>query len=149
MSFLSSMDIAASALSAQRTRMDIIAQNIANADTIKTQDGTPYRRQLVVFQEKKTFKSYLSDASTSSKTSPSEKLEGVEIAKVIKDETPFTPVYDPTNPQADADGYIYMPNVDKTKETVDAMAASNSYNANITALNAIKAMAAKALEIGK
>ena len=150
MSFLSSMDIAASALSAQRTRMDIIAQNIANADTIKTEDGTPYRRQLVVFQEKKSFKSYLGDASSSlSDGSSSTKLEGVQIAKVIKDETPFTPVYDPTNPQADKDGYIYMPNVDKTKETVDAMAATSSYNANLTALNAIKAMASRALDIGK
>jgi len=146
MSFLSSMDISASALSAQRTRMDIIAQNIANADTIQTEDGTPYRRQMVVFEEKKTFKSFLNDASAANSA---EKLSGVKIAKVIKDETPLTPVYEPTNPLADADGYIYMPNVDKTKETIDAMAATNSYNANTTALNAIKAMASKALEIGK
>lgn len=142
MSFLSSMEISASALSAQRTRMDIIAQNIANADTTKTADGTPYQRQLVVFEEKKTFKSYLTESK--SKTS----MAGVKITEVIKDETPFTPVYDPTNPDADEDGYIYMPNVDKTKESIDAMAASNSYNANVTALNAIKAMASKALEIG-
>lgn len=143
MSFLSSMDISASALSAQRTRMDIIAQNIANADNYKTEDGTPYRRQLVVFEEKKTFKSYLTESKTKTK------LAGVEIASVIKDETPFTPVYDPDNPAADENGYIYMPNVDKTKETIDAMAASNSYSANITALNVIKAMASKALEIGR
>ncbi len=143
MSFLSSMDICASALSAQRTRMDIIAQNIANADTIKTEDGKPYQRQLVVFQEKKNFKSYLTTASTK------EKLAGVKIVKVIKSETPATPVYDPTNPDADEDGYIYMPNVDKTKATIDQMAATSSYNANVTALNAIKAMASKAMEIGK
>jgi flagellar basal-body rod protein FlgC len=143
MSFLSSLDISASALSAQRTRMDIIAQNIANADTIKTEDGTPYRRQLVVFEEKNSFKSYLGESRKKARPA------GVKIAAVIKDESPLTPVYDPTNPEADENGYIYMPNVDKTKETIDAMAASNSYNANITALNAIKAMASKALEIGK
>ncbi len=143
MSFLSSLDISASALSAQRTRMDIIAQNIANADTIKTEDGTPYRRQLVVFEEKNSFKSYLDGSRKKAKPA------GVRIAAVIKDESPLTPVYDPTNPEADENGYIYMPNVDKTKETIDAMAASNSYNANVTALNAIKAMASRALEIGK
>lgn len=143
MSFIRSMDIAASALTAQRTRMDIIAQNIANADTYKTQDGTPYRRQLVVFEEKKTFQSYLTENKTK------RKLGGVQIAEVIEDQTPLTPVYEPDNPEADEDGYIYMPNVDKTKETIDAMAATNSYNANVTALNAIKAMASKALEIGK
>ena len=145
MSFLSSMDISASALSAQRTRMDIISQNIANADTIKTSDGTPYRRKLVVFEEKKAFKAYLSDAYGKAKSGPG----GVAITKIVEDQTPLTPVYDPSNPEADADGYIYMPNVDKTKETIDAMAATNSYNANVTALNAIKAMASKALEIGK
>lgn len=143
MSFIKSMDISASALTAQRTRMDIIAQNIANADTYKTEDGTPYRRQLVVFEEKKTFQSYLTENKTK------RNLAGVQIAAVIKDESPLTPVYEPDNPEADEEGYIYMPNVDKTKETIDGMAASNSYSANVTALNAIKAMAAKALEIGK
>lgn len=97
----------------------------------------------MVFEEKNSFKSYLGESRKKARPA------GVKIAAVIKDESPLTPVYDPTNPEADENGYIYMPNVDKTKETIDAMAASNSYNANITALNAIKAMASKALEIGK
>ena len=143
MSFLSSLDISASALSAQRTRMDIISQNIANQATTKTSDGTPYRRQLVVFEEDKSFKQYLSDGSKKLK------LSGVKIAAVVDDETPFTPVYEPTNPDADEDGYIYMPNVDNTKEQIDLLAATNSYSANITAMNATKTMAQKALELMK
>lgn len=143
MSFLRSLDISASALTAQRTRMDIIAQNLANADTYKTESGEAYRRQLVVFEEKKTFESYLTENKVK------KNLGGVKITQVIEDESPLTPVYDPDNPAADENGYIYMPNVDKTKESIDAMAATNSYNANVTALNALKAMASKALEIGK
>ena len=143
MSFLSSLDISASALSAQRTRMDIISQNIANQATTKTSDGTPYRRQLVVFEEDKIFKKFLSDGSKKLK------LSGVKVAAVVKDETPFTPVYDPTNPDADENGYIYMPNVDNAKEQIDLLAATNSYSANLTAMSATKAMAQKALELMK
>ena len=143
MSFLSSLDISASALSAQRTRMDIISQNIANQATTKTSDGTPYRRQLAVFEEDKSFKKFLSDGSKKLK------LSGVKVAAVIKDETPFTPVYDPTNPDADENGYIYMPNVDNAKEQIDLLAATNSYSANLTAMSATKTMAQKALELMK
>lgn len=141
MSFLSSLDISASALSAQRTRMDIISQNIANQSTTKTEDGTPYRRQLVVFEEDTDFKKYLSNNKTKTQ------LSGVKISKIIKDESPFKPVYDPTHPDADENGYIYMPNVDNSKEQIDMLAASNSYTANLTALNAMKSMAQKALSI--
>lgn len=143
MSFINSLDISASALSAQRTRMDIISQNIANQSTTKTSDGTPYRRQLVVFEEDKSFKKALTDSSEKLK------LSGVKVAKIIKDETPLKPVYDPTNPDADENGYIYMPNVDNTKEQIDLMAATNSYSANVTAMNAVKSMAMKALELMK
>lgn len=143
MSFLSSMDIAGSALSAQRTRMDIISQNIANATTTKTEDGTPYRRQMVVFQEKQTFDKYLTDGVYR------RKLAGVRIAEVVKDETPLTPVYNPEHPDADEDGYIYMPNVDNTKEQLDLMTATDSYTASLSALSAIKVMTNAALEIGR
>lgn len=143
MSFLSSLDIAASALSAQRTRMDIISQNISNAQTTRTEDGTPYRRQLVVFQEKKTFKQYLGENRAHVRNA------GVRVAKVVKDETPLIPVYDPTHPDADENGYYYMPNVNIAKENIDLMAATNAYSSNITAMNAVKAMANKAMEIIK
>lgn len=143
MSFLTSLDIGKNALSAQRLRLDIISQNIANAETTKTSDGGPYRRQLVVFEEKKSFKNILGEKRGQIS------YDGVTVAKVIKDESPFVPVYDPTNPDADEDGYVNMPNVDITKETLDLLAATRSYDANITALNAVKAMASRALQIGK
>lgn len=143
MSFLNSLDIGRHALSAQRLRMDIITQNIANAQTTRTEDGTPYRRQEVVFEEQKSFKRLLGDRT--------KKLnyEGVTVAQVVKDDSDFTPVYDPTHPDADENGYVMMPNVDKTKEMLDLMAASRSYEANVTAVNAVKAMASKALTIGR
>lgn len=143
MAFLSSLDISASALTAQRTRMDIISQNIANQETYKTEDGTPYKRQLVVFEEKKTFKEVLG------RKTHEMKYAGVEVAKIVEDQTELTPIYDPTHPDADEDGYIYKPNVDNTKEQIDLLAATNAYNASVTALSATKGMASKALEIFK
>lgn len=143
MSFLSSLDIGKSALSAQRLRVDIITQNIANAETTRTSDGGPYQRQLVVFEEKTSFQNVLSQKLHK------QNFEGVTVAKVIKDTTPFDSVYDPTNADADENGYVLMPNVDKTEETLDLMAATRSYEANITALNAVKAMASRALQIGR
>lgn len=143
MSFLSSLDIAGSALSAQRTRMDIISQNIANQETYRTEDGTPYKRQLVVFEEDKDFKKILGEKTTKAKYS------GVKVSKIVEDEAPLTPIYDPSHPDADEDGYIYKPNVDNTKEQIDLLAATNAYNANVTALSAVKGMASKGLEIFK
>ncbi len=170
MSFLSSLDISKNALSAQRLRMDVITQNIANAETTRTEDGGPYVRQLVVFEERKSFDTHLSEQSNklkfSSDTSQSileansrldnfieqantMHYEGVTVDAVIKDDTPLTPIYDPSHPDANEDGYVLMPNVNRTEENLDLMAATQSYNANITALNAIKSMASKALSIGK
>lgn len=143
MSFLTSMDISKNALSAQRLRMDIITQNIANAETTKTEDGGPYRRQMVSFAEKKSFKKILGE------TQGKYCYDGVTVAAVVKDDAPFKPVYNPSHPDADENGYVLMPNVNKTVETLDLMAATRSYEANITALNAIKSMASKALSIGK
>ena len=144
MSFLNTMDITASALTAGRFRMDIIAQNLANIDTTRTETGDPYRRKLVVYQERgMTFAKALDNATEKASGG------GVRVADVIEDESEFIPVYDPAHPDADEDGYILKPNVDRAEESVDLMAASHSYNANITALNVIKAMASKATEIMK
>ncbi len=151
MSFLSTMDITTSALTAERLRMDVIAQNIANIDTTQTPDGEPYRRQLVVFQERElNFQSALErEASRISGASSgtSEAGGGVRVAEVIEDPSDFVPVYNPTHPDADEDGYVLMPNVDRAEENIDLMAATHSYNANITTLNIIKAMAMKAAEL--
>ena len=148
MSFINSLDIGASALSAQRLRMDVISQNIAMSDAYATEEGDAYRRQMVVFMEKKTFADTLED-QVSRRHSSKYRLSGVKVTQVVEDETPLVPVYDPENPAADEEGYIYMPNVDKTKESMDMLAAQRSYEANASAIAAVKAMLTKAMELGK
>lgn len=148
MAFLGSLDIAGSALTASRLRMDVISENIANASTTRTQQGGPYRRKMVVYrpaEDGSDFRSALDGELGASSRAPG----GVEVAGIVEDRTPSTPVYDPANPDADARGYVQMPNVDVTKEMLDMMAVNRAYTANINALNAVKGMAGKALEIWK
>ena len=148
MSFLSSMDISGSALTAQRFRMDIISQNIANSSTTRTAEGDPYKRKLVVFEERAgTGASFGNILSNSMKSY--NKLSGVRVKEVVEDDTPGTPVYKPSHPDADENGYVMMPNVNTTEEMLDLMAASSAYDANLTALNAIKSMAMSALNISR
>lgn len=143
---LDSLNISASGLTAQRLRMDIISENIANIDTTKTESGGPYKRKMVVFASKgqNNFKDILVKNLTDPKY-----MGGVEATQIVEDEEGFKLVYDPEHPDADADGYVKMPNVDTLKETVDMMEAYRAYQANITALNTAKQMAVKALEIGR
>lgn len=148
MNFGSSFGISASALTAQRLRMDVISSNIANAETTRASvvDGkaVPYKRKLVVLEatESDNFSNILNSKMNSSN-------EGVKVQSIVEDSSPLKPVYNPSHPDADAKGYVYMPNVDITKEMVDMLSASRSYEANITMLNASKAMVSKALEIGR
>lgn len=144
MGFLNSLNITGSALTAERFRMDIIGQNLSNIETTMTAEGTPYRRKQVVFEERgMTFKNAL-DSERS-------KIDGggVRVKEVTESQEDFVPVYNPTHPHADENGYVMMPNVDRTEETVDLMAAATAYSANLTALNVMKSMTMKALEIGK
>lgn len=145
MAFLNSMNISGSALTAQKLRLDIISENIANSDTTRTPGGGPYARKTVVFEpiKNETFKSILSGEVSKSYQG------GVKVSNIIVDETSFKTVYNPSHPDADERGYVNMPNVDTLKETVDTMSATRSYEANVTAFNAIKMMALKALEIGR
>lgn len=146
MGYFSALDVGASALTAQRFRMDIISQNIANANTTKTDKGTPYRRQDVLFEEKAAggkFSDYLSDSSKALVGS------GVRVAKVVEDQTAFKKVYDPGNPEANAEGYVEMPNVDIITEMVNMISATRAYEANVTSINTSKSIASKALEIGR
>jgi len=142
-------DISASALTAQRFRMDVISSNMANADTTrgKLVDGrwVPYQRKMVTMEAKEQapFSQYLNQSMRDLTG------EGVRVSRVFDDEAPFKQVYNPTHPDADERGYVQMPNVDILKEMVDLMSATRSYEANVTALNATKAMVSKALEIGK
>lgn len=147
MGYFSSLDISASGLTAQRLRMDTISQNIANANTTRTEDGTPYRRKSVIFQERADgvpFSEYLTAASR-------EKIagNGVRVAKIVEDGTPFKKVYDPGHPDADTEGYVEMPNVDIITEMVNMISATRAYEANVTSINTTKSLALKALEIGR
>ena len=146
MGFLSSLEISASGLTAQRLRMDVVAENITNVDTTQTDTGEPYRRKYVVFSEKQDaqspFSAYLDDTGAEKAGS------GVRVSEIGEDQSDFKLKYDPTNPGANADGYVEKPNVDLAQEMVDMMSAYRSYEADVTAFNATKDMAVKALEIG-
>jgi flagellar basal-body rod protein FlgC len=145
MGFFGSLDIGASGLTAQRVRMDIISQNIANVNTTRTEDGTPYRRKDVLFEERTgSFSDVL--AAASDKISNG---KGVRVTNIVEDTSEFKKVYDPGHPDADEDGYVNMPNVDVVTEMVNMISATRSYEANVTSINATKSMAMKALEIGK
>ena len=148
MAFLSSLNISGSALTAQRQRLDIIAENISNMDTTRTENGGPYRRKTVVFEafEEGSFKGAL-DRAYGSGNLPEN--AGVRVSEIAEDESPLKMLYDPSHPDANEQGYVEMPNVEMLQEMIDAMSASRSYEANITAINAIKLMASKALEVGR
>lgn len=142
-------DISASALTAQRMRMDVISSNITNAESTRGSyvngQFQPYKRKMVVLEPlQQSFSSLLN-----TQLGRKESLQGVRVAQIKEDQTPSKLVYNPTHPDADANGYVNMPNVDIAKEMVDMIAASRAYEANITALNATKSMFVKALEIGK
>lgn len=137
----SAINVSASALAANRARMDIIAQNIANADTVGTDETDPYRRRVVTLSavgENQTFEDYLSGKRVT---------PGVEVSAVDTDASPFRTVYDPDSPYADENGYVTMSNVDTTQEMLDLLSASRAYEANLTALNATKSLLTKTLEI--
>ncbi|MEG2930484.1 MAG: flagellar basal body rod protein FlgC [Ruthenibacterium sp.] len=148
MAFLSSLDIVGSALTAERHRTDTILQNIANADTLISENGEPYRRKQVVLQERPLDFHDMLDKAQGGSGSPVG-AGGVRVAQVVESDRDFRPVYDPTNPLADEQGYVMHPNVDTTEEMVDLMAASNAYEANLTALTVMKAMINKTLDLNK
>lgn len=148
MGLFSSFEISSSALTAQRLRMDVISQNIANASTTRTEDGSPYRRRMVVFQERSggaPFASYLSEAGRQRLGIGS----GVRVSAIVEDQSPFREIYDPGHPDANEAGIVQMPNVDTVTEMVNMISATRAYDANVTAMNATKSMAIKALEIGR
>ena len=140
MRLFNSFAISASGLTAERLRMDLISSNIANINTTRTAEGGPYKRKVAVFAEKLEQEIKKNSKATG---------KGVEVVGIYEDQSPDKLVYDPTHPDADEQGYVHMPNVNVVTEMVDLITASRSYEANITALNAAKAMALKALEIGR
>lgn len=146
MGLFQSFDISASGMTAQRFRTDVIAENVANVNTTSTADGTPYRRKIVTFEEKETspFSQVLH------KTRQGLAGNGVKVSKVTEDyETDFIMEYDPSNPDADENGYVSYPNVNIVTEMTNLIDASRSYEANVTAFDASKQIAQAGLQIGK
>jgi len=147
MSIFKAIDISSSGLTAQRLRMDIISENIANANTTRTESGGPYRRKVVVFESregKDAFSGILQNSIRQQKTG-----EGIRVAGIAEDSSPFKTVYDPNHPDANAEGYVLLPNVNIVTEMVNMISATRSYEANVTAIKASKDIALKALEIGR
>lgn len=147
MDFLSSFNISGSGLTAQKLRMDVISQNIANSQVTRTQNGVPYRRKMTVLSSVEgspslSFKNELSKAMTI-------KPGGVQVSRIVEDQSDFLPVHDPGHPDANEEGYVMLPNVNTAQEMIDMLSASRAYESNVTALNATKAMVLKALEIGR
>ncbi|MCH4193396.1 MAG: flagellar basal body rod protein FlgC [Butyrivibrio sp.] len=147
MGIFDSFNINASGLTAQRYRMDIISQNLANANTTRTEDGTPYVRKVVTFAEKDSqtpFSKVLNSATDRYSG------DGVKVSSVSDDTwTPMNTVYEPSNPDADANGYVTYPNVNTVTEMTNLIDASNSYQANATAFTASKDIASRGLQLGQ
>ena len=155
MGFYDSFEISASGLSAERLSMDVIANNIANANTTRTPQGGAFKRQLVVFAQKPGAADPSSDPSDPSSdaydpnAAPKAQVEGVQALGIINDQSPDRLEFDPSNPEADARGYVHYPNVQVVKEMVDMMAASRAYEANVAAIQENRNMNNSAISLLK
>jgi flagellar basal-body rod protein FlgC len=140
MSTLSSaINASASALNAERTRIEVAVSNLANAESTRGADGEPYRRRDVVLTSDRSFESALGEAGA----------VGVKVAAVVEDQEPFKRRYDPSHPDADTNGFVAMPNVDTPEEMVNMLSASRAYQANLTAIGLIRDLVQRSLELGK
>lgn len=147
MKVFASMAVSASALSAEKMRIDNISQNVANINTTRTPEGGPYQRRRVVFSEmlqESQLNRFVRLPSRGGNNGA-----GVQVSAVIRDEAPARIVHDPSHPDADEDGYVAMPNIDVVNEMVDLITASRAYETNVQVLNVTKSLAMKALEIGR
>jgi flagellar basal-body rod protein FlgC len=151
-SFFSALRTSASGLTAQRLRMDLISNNIANAETTRTAEGGAYRRQVALFTPRVEGRASFFDLLRGS-VQPGQpgapSLEGVQTVQIAQDQAPMRMVLDPSHPDANEDGYVEYPNVNPVTEMTDMLSATRSYEANVTVLNAAKAMAQRALDIGR
>ena len=157
MSFLSTMNIIGSGITAQHLRLDVISENVTNINTTRTGDGGPYRRKVVVFEAqsggRNTFRQAMAEAQFRLNGMVSnagyENTGGVRVVNIAEDQSDFKLKYDPTDPDANEEGYVELPNVDLVKEITDAMAASQAYSADVTAFNVLKSVICSGLEIGR
>lgn len=149
MGLFDAIDIAGSGLSAERLRMDVTSENLANAQTTRGADGQPYRRKEVVLQEaaggaRATFASALEGAMSRTGAAPS---RGVQVAAIVQDSAPNRRVYDPGHPDAGQDGYVELPNVNTVTEMVELISSSRAYEANATAMQTAKSMFTRTLDL--
>lgn len=157
MSFLSTMNIIGSGITAQHLRLDVISENVTNINTTRTGDGGPYRRKVVVFEaqsgSRNAFRQAMAEAQFRLGGMVSnagyENTGGVRVVNIAEDQSDFKLKYDPTDPDANEEGYVELPNVDLVKEITDAMAASQAYSADVTAFNVLKNVISSGLEIGR
>ena len=147
MDFMRTMAISGSALTAERLRLDVIANNIANANTTRTAQGGPYRRQTVVFAPRGEQVQWMFPGMEPQ--GGEFRGRGVRVVGIAQDASPFKRMYNPGHPDADASGYVLLPNVNTVTEMVDLMAATRAYEANVAAIGAARQMAQRALEIGR
>lgn len=145
MDFFSAINVSSSALTAERTRMNLISSNLANANATRTPEGGPYKRKDAVFSAtpiESRFDRALNGATA-------QQVRQVEVSQIVEDQNPPRLLYDPGHPDADPQGYVAMPNVNVVEEMADMIGAARAYEANVTAVQAAKSMALKTLEIGR
>lgn len=144
MGMFRAIDTSSSGLTAERLRMDVISNNIANVNTTRTENGGPFRRQLCIFQARKPTGRW----PFLERKLPHQIGSGVRVASIMEDQAPFKLEYDPNHPDADADGYVRRPNINIVHEMVDMITATRAYEANVTCINSAKDMTTAALNIG-
>jgi|RhiMetdeSRZDD1v2_1073273.scaffolds.fasta_scaffold37000_5 flagellar basal-body rod protein FlgC len=142
MSLLTALDVNASGLTAQRKRVEVSSENLANSQTTRTMEGGPYRRKQVVLETSSSFEESFGRALLDS-------VQGVEVSQVVEDPTAFDRRYEPGHPDADGEGYVLYPNVNSMQEMASLMSASRTYEANIAAIGVVKTMLNRTLEIGR
>ncbi len=154
MSFLSTINIIGSGITAQHLRLDVISENVTNINTTRTEAGGAYRRKMVVFQAQNATRDAFRVAMDRARNgmvsnAGFETSGGVRVVEIAEDPSDFKLKYDPTDPDANEEGYVELPNVDLVKEITDAMAASQAYSADVTAFNVLKSVISSGLEIGR
>ena len=145
MDLLKCIDVSASGMTAQRTRLNVISTNLANANTTKTEDGTPYRRKTSIFRTTPLDKSF----DSKFRESLENEVYGVEVTKIVPVPGDFKKVFDPSHPDADENGYLYLPNVNLVQEMVQMLNAHRGYEANAAAIKSAKEMALRALDLSR
>ncbi|MEW6264164.1 MAG: flagellar basal body rod protein FlgC [Thermodesulfobacteriota bacterium] len=143
MNFLNAMDISSSGLTAQRSRMNLIAMNLSHMHTTRTPEGGPYRRKLPIFSAEPLFQGFRGRLSSGL----DRELQDVQVNEIVEDKRDFKMVFDPSHPDADEFGYVLMPNINVIEEMVDMISAKRGYEANVTAVTASSNMALKSLDI--